>query len=309
MFKKDIVQFPAHKAIQTLRPDLKDIYQSIEDLEQAVLLHYSADLKCELFSNEQDRQIAQLYFYFYTVPLLESAGLLVLEQWTNAIFWSAVHLCLCLHLRYVDYAIDKDPSQLSIYQLTKRATKYLMYAQMLVESKQHCWSSDQVAIYMQYLNYETELLDGHKHDYYTLWRRVSPLCIVGETYLKDSIQSDNFVQAYRRFVSWSLLHADCQDAIIDLAAQRITPITTLLQEQSTNTHLDSAVYASVLEKVKAFLKVQNDRLIFSLGSSNPIWSAVIHAIDAMYDPDNITWNSTRYGRGTKLGTSQIRAKM
>lgn len=240
-------------------------------LEQAVFERLSAPSQLATLEGEE-REKGRLYFHLYTIPLLESAGLLEDERWQEAVFWGTVQLCLGLHIRYADYIMDGDQVDASIPRLTKQAHGYLARAQSLLWSKGYAWAPEQTAIYAQFIDYECELEEGCFHDFSSLWRRVSPLCVVGETYLSSSMTSE-FRWNYRKFLAWSLIHADCDDVLEDLAAHRKTPVTILAREQITNHSSDLAATAEVIRRLKAFQSKQTERLLEAV--SDPVWQTVI----------------------------------
>ena len=224
---------------------------------------------------DDEREKGRLYFHLYTIPLLESAGLLEDERWQEAVFWGAVQLCLGLHIRYADYIMDGDQVDASIPRLTKQAHVYLARAQSLLWSKGYAWSPEQTAIYAQYIDYECELEEGRFHDFSSLWRRVSPLCVVGETYLASSMRSPEFRWNYRRFLAWSLIHADCDDVLEDLAADRKTPVTILARERITSHWTDPEGVAEVVAQIKNLQARHTKRLLGGLDKESLVWRAII----------------------------------
>jgi hypothetical protein len=247
----------------------------VSALEEAVFERLAGTKRPSTMGGEE-REKGRLYFHLYTVPLLESAGLLEDDRWQEAVFWGAVQLCLGLHIRYADYIMDGDKVCASIPRLTKQAHGYLARAQSLLWSKGHAWSPEQTAIYGQYIDYECELEAGCFHDFSSLWRRVSPLCVVGETYLSSSMGSLEFRWNYRKFLAWSLIHADCDDVLEDLAANRKTPVTILARERITNHSTDLAATSEVVRALKAFQAKQAERLLHSV--SDPVWQTVIRKL-------------------------------
>lgn len=222
-----------------------------------------------------EREKGRLYFHLYTIPVLESAGLLEDERWQEAVFWGAVQLCLGLHIRYADYIMDGDKVDASIPRLTKQAHGYLARARSLLWSRGYAWTPDQTAVYAQFVDYECELEEGCFHDFSALWRRVSPLCVVGETYLASSMRSSEFRWNYRRFLGWSLIHADCDDALEDLAANRKTPVTILARERITNHSTDPGGVAEVIAQIKALQAKHARRLLEGLNTESLAWRTII----------------------------------
>jgi hypothetical protein len=253
----------------------------VSTLEQAVLEGLlPASQTSTLDGGEQEK--GRLYFHLYTMPLLESAGLLEDGRWQEAVFWGTVQSCLGLHIRYADYIMDGDRVQASVPRLTKQAHGYLARSQNLLWSKGYTWSPEQTAIYSQYLDYECELEAGCLHDFSSLWRRVSPLCVLGETYLASSMRSSEFLRTYRTFLAWSLIHADCDDVLEDLAAHRKTPVTILASERITNHSTDAAGVAEVIAYFKSFQAKHARRLLEGLPEKSPAWRTVISQMDRVF---------------------------
>ena len=273
----------AHSAfIDDLHEALLGVYESISPLEQAVLAQRLSIEGKSQSPDDGDEKKARLYFHLYTIPLLEAAGLFDDEQWESAVFWGAVQLCFGLHLRYADYVMDGDRVNRSLPQLTKQAHGYLARAQSLLWSRGYSWMPEQSAIYTQYIDYECEVEQGYFPDFTSLWRRVSPLCIVGETYLASSIRAPEFRWSYRNFLSWSLIHADCDDVLEDLAARRKTPVTILASERITNHATDLAAAAEVIARIKDFQAKQAKRLLRQVTDDSPAWRTIILQMEKVF---------------------------
>jgi hypothetical protein len=267
--------------IEVLREALLGVSESISVLEQAVLAE-RFEIKDGAPLEESEQEKARLYFYLYTVPLLESSGLLEAEKWEAALFWGSVQLCLGLHIRYADYIMDRDEVKLSLPRLTKQAHDYLARAQSLLWSRGYNWTPEQMAIYTQYIEYECEVEQGYFQDFGSLWRRVSPLCIAGETYLARAIRAPGFRLSYRNYLGWSLIHADCDDVLEDLAAQRKTPVTLLASERIVSHWSDLAGAAEVISHIKAFQAKQAQRLLKAVSDDYPAWKTIIRQMEKVF---------------------------
>lgn len=255
--------------------------KEIARLEDAIFSYRTQHLNEESFL-KSDRQLARIYFYLYTIPLLESAGLLAKGCFDKAIFWSRVHLLLCLYTRYTDYIIDRDSTGYQTPQILKRAFGYLVEAQDLLKNRGRAWSVNQSAIMVQLFEYEHEVSGGYVHDFSSLWRRVSPLCVLGETYLASTIHVTNFKWLYRWFLSWSLLQSDCDDIFEDLLANRTTPVTILVNEHRAGVHSDILASADTINRIKLFLDKQSRNIVSNISSSCPMWLIIINHMNAIY---------------------------
>ena len=262
--------------IDDLHKALLGVDENISQLEQAVLGELPT------FGGEHKEEKARLYFHLYTIPLLEAAGLFESGRRQEQVFWGAVQSCMGLHIRYADYIIDNDRTGLSTPLLTKRAHAYLARAQSLLLGEGHSWGCEQIAIYGQYIDYECEVEQGYFHDLSSLWRRVSPLCVVGETYLASSIRAPEFRRSYRDFLGWSLIHADCDDVLEDLSAQRKTPVTHLIGERITGSAPDLFAAAEAMARIKEFQAKQAQRLLESIGDDCPAWRTIIKEMDKVF---------------------------
>ncbi len=278
--------FSAHSnLIDDLHTGLLGVYEDLSALEQAVFAQ-SLFLEGENPKrHQQEWEKGHLYFHLYTVPLLEAAGLFAADRFDEAVFWGGIQLCFGLHIRYADYLMDNDQTDLDTAQLTKRTQGYLARAQTLLWRKQYDWRPEQLSLYGQYIEYECEVRQGYVHDLSSLWRRVSPLCITGETYLAPAITASNFAWTYRHFLGWSLIYADCDDVLEDLQCERRTPVTALVGEKLTPQASDFAGAAQVMAHIKDCQTKQAQRLLRDLGESFPAWRMIITQMQEKFSSD------------------------
>ncbi|GCL59832.1 hypothetical protein [Microcystis aeruginosa] len=220
----------------------------------------------------EDQKTAQIYFYLYTLPVLEGLG--ILKDQENSIFWGAVQLCLDLHLRYVDYIIDDDKIDKSRLLITQKSYNYLLKVQILLNQNGYVWTSEQMAIYMQYFDYEDEVNTGHFHDFGSLWRRVSPLFIISGSYLKSSYQIVDFDFYYKRYISCSLLKADCADIIKDINKQK-TPITSLLYDYDGQIDKNVMLMANIINSLESKINQNLTHIKNYIVDELPIWTIII----------------------------------
>jgi hypothetical protein len=230
---------------------------------------------------EEDPRFVRRYLYLYTIPILEVAGLLSGPSDAVALMWTTVHLCLSLHLRHIDHVLDSDRDAGRILEHARKSHRYLAYAQDLLQKNHLEWGPAQTAMYSQFYDYEMEVREGYFHDFSSLWRRVSPLCVVPETYLVADHVSPDFRHSYRSFVSWSLLQADCDDLLKDLKHECTTPVTRLVQERTTGVFGDMAAAAEVVSTIKTVLRVHYEAL-HSAVSSYPLWRSILERMDQAF---------------------------
>lgn len=247
----------------------------ILDLEK-IIFDYKSNLQSKsLLIDISDQQTAKIYFYLYTLPILEGLG--ILKDMENSIFWGTVQLCLDLHLRYVDYIIDDDKIEKSRLLITQKSYNYLLKAQMLLNQKGYLWTSEQMAIYMQYFDYENEINTGYFHDFGSLWRRVSPLFIISGSYLKSSYQITDFDFYYKRYISCSLLKADCGDIIKDIGKQK-TPITSLLSDYDSQIDKNIMLMANTINFLKLTIDQTFTQIKNHIVDKLPIWTMIIETL-------------------------------
>lgn len=225
-------------------------------------------------------QMARLYFRLYGLPVLEAAGLFDVRRFEQAVAWGSVQICLSLYIRNIDYVLDADHEHVNNPTSIWIATSCLIKAQLLVQALGLSWSSAQFDILQQHLRYEVESQHGHRHEIGLLWRRVSPLCVVGETYLAGAMTVSNFQSLYRSYLSWSLLRADCDDLFDDLKMNRLTPLTILVQEEKRGTYQDLAVALGVQNRVVALLDRQQHWIRRQLNDSVPVWNLLFDLFGA-----------------------------
>ena len=230
---------------------------------------------------EEDPRLVRRYLYLYTIPMLEAAGLLSGPSHATAVMWATVHLCLSLHLRHIDHVLDSDRDAGHILDHARQSHRYLAHAQDLLQQNHLEWGPAQTAMYSQFYDYEMEVREGYFHDFSSLWRRVSPLCVVPETYLAADFASSGFRQFYRSFVSWSLLQADCDDLLKDLRNQCLTPVTRLVRERATGVFQDMAAAAEVLIMIKTVLRLHYEALHSGVKSC-PLWQSILEQMDTTF---------------------------
>lgn len=265
-----------------LRAQIGASYTLIGDLEQRILSSCWDVLGASYRPDSQDFAIARRYFYFYTVPLLDIAGLLQQSNLEQGVFWGTAQLCLGLHLRYIDYVIDQDIEGASRLAALRRSYLYLAHVQELLHRRSLPWSAEARALYMQFLDYESDVQRGYMHDLGTIWRRVSPLCVVGECYLQEMMHDSQVLRYYRLFLGWSLVQADCDDVLKDLTANRETPVTRLVQEQNSATFHFSLAIGATITAIKEQLSAQMVRLYTAIAESYPIWGIVLRSLDELF---------------------------
>jgi len=241
---------------------------------------------------EEDPRLVRRYLYLYTIPLLEAAGILNDDHQT-ATWWASVQVCLSLHLRSIDNILDEDRINGKIIDHARKAHLYLAHAQSLLHEKGRFWGSPQAVLYAQFYEYEIEVRDGMFHDFSSLWRRVSPLCVIPETYLGAQFATAGLAQCYRSFLSWSLLHADCDDVLKDLRCGCTTPVTRLVQEKTNGVFHDFAAGAEVLDKIKSFLKRHSESLRSAL-QLYPLWATVLDEMDRAMTNGSSHWKAVEH---------------
>lgn len=178
-------------------------------------------------ADKSELRHAELYFYWFTLPVLTAFGLLDRRPEANVVYIAAAQLCFGLHLQQLDDVIDETLSLGERATQLKRAHVYYARARKNLTAAGFNWSDAQEDTYVQFLEYESEIAAGDLNDCYLLWRRASPLCILTETYLGNSSSGLALKKTYRNFISWSLLHSDCNDALKDLRLGHITPVTAI----------------------------------------------------------------------------------
>lgn len=217
-------------------------------------------------------QKARLYLRLYGLPVLEAAGLLDVRRFRQAVAWGSVQICLSLYIRTIDYVLDADHDGVDNTTSVWIATACLIKSQLLVQALGLPWSGAQFDVLQQHLLYEIESRRGHRHEMGLLWRRASPLCVVGETYLADAMTVPNFQTLYRSYLGWSLLRADCGDLFDDLKMNRLTPLTILVQEERRGDYQDLAVALEIQNRVMALLDRRQRWIRRQLNDTVPAWN-------------------------------------
>ncbi len=176
-----------------------------------------------------DSGMGARYYRFYTIPVLDGLGLLGSEgSVREAAFWGSVQLSLGLHIRFMDYLLDRDDVDLGGGAVAERAAAFLRFAQERIAERQLSWGDDQWRVYRQYFGFHDEVGDGYVHGGRSLWRRVSPLCVVPETYLRGRLGAAFDVQ-WHRYLAWCLLLGDYHHWSVDYRAGRSSAVTDLLR--------------------------------------------------------------------------------
>lgn len=249
-------------------------FQYIIDLERKIFGNILCLEDKKLLIDVEDRGIARRVFYSYTLPLLEGAGLCSPKQQKNAIFWGTIHLCLGLHLRYADYIIDNDKIDKSPLSISEKSYLYLLLAQMLLSQKGYLWGEEQLAMYRQYFDYENEINCDQFHDFGSLWRRVSPLLVICESYLKSSWQIIDLNFYYKRYLSCFLLKEDCIDIIKDINFQK-TPVTSLISDYGVHIDGNLVLMVSVIDSVNVIVNRTLAKIKNHISEKLPIWKIII----------------------------------
>jgi hypothetical protein len=89
------------------------------------------------------------------------------------------------------------------------------------------------------------------------------------------MRSSEFQWNYRRFLGWSLIHADCDDVLEDLAAHRKTPVTILARERITNHSTDPSGVAEVIAEIKSLQARHARRLLEGLDAESLAWRTIV----------------------------------
>lgn len=256
----------------------------VRELEQRVLSCRLPHSVCMSAAQaEYDQKKANIYFRLYTIPVLECAGFITPDQLETAVLWGKVQFSMGMHIRYLDTVIDGD-TQHDSYNDLQLAHFYLLEAIRGLGTLGHTWDVSAQAFYCQYLHYESEIRAGHRHTFASLWRRVSPLCVIPEVCLVRRLtQSD--MQWFRHYLSWSLLYADCADVFDDMNRHTTTPISRLVREAYTHTYHDAQIAADIVKYMRNYLSQQCRLLESSIQPRYPLWSmCVTHMQNIHGDP-------------------------
>lgn len=230
---------------------------------------------------DDSSEIVRRYFVLYTVPVLEMSDLLK-DKSDELTLWGFVQTQLGIDIRYADNVVDGDSGSDTAAVLLA-SHRLLTSAKRLLSEHGFSWGCDQDDVYGQYLAFETENQKGFHHDFDSLWRRVSPLCVVTETYLCDVI-TKKLASTYKRYLAWSLLQADCDDSLKDLAANVNTPVTRALLQSVSGVYLDWSAGAEIIADLKRFLKRQCEQMIASVGAY-PAWNTLIRELNQAFSHD------------------------
>lgn len=232
-----------------------------------------------LSASGDDSEIITLrYFTLYTVPLLDAGGFL-LDPPSRPTEVAAAHLALGLHIRYSDYVVDGDRPAKVIGD-SRSAMRNLLHAQALLGAAGEPWTDVQSAVLIQYLDYESEVAAGFRHDIASLWRRVSPLCVVGDTVLRWPQEPS---ATYRHFLAWSLMYADCDDFLQDMRAGRWTPVTRLISDHLSGTAADADAVAATIVSMRRYLEVETERLLTTMNAAGwLLWSRIVQRLSDIF---------------------------
>lgn len=226
--------------------------------------------------NEYGLPTVRPYFLLYTLPVLEISGLLESGKSADRDLWARVQTMMGVHLRYLDNVIDADVERNVAIMHLLSSHRLLSEAKNLLIDRDLQWRPCQDDIYGQFLAFECENQSGFNHDFDSLWRRVSPLCVVPETYLSSTIP-DELRLTYKDYLAWSLIQADCDDSLKDLRAACNTPVTRALRASTTGVYLDWQSSAEVIKQIKSFLQ-RRFEVLTKMTSNYPVWNnIVLHA--------------------------------
>jgi hypothetical protein len=219
-----------NNSIELIRAEINRLYPITRHLEYNIVELRLGVNRLQIFPKTNKLQTLR-YFYMHTVPLLESANLLRENAFVESWYWATLQMCLDFHLRYIDYILDQD-EKINIVSTAKISQEFLSHVYTFLWNGCRQWTPKALAIYNQMFSYEEENERGLFHDYSSLWRRVSPLTILGECYLCDEIDDTKYAWTYRNYLSWLLIHYDAYDLLKDLANKVNTPVTFLVRESN-----------------------------------------------------------------------------
>lgn len=222
------------------------------------------------------------YYRYYTVPLLDGLDLMKEEKLDDACFWGTVQVCLGLHLRFVDYLVDGDKAIVNNPRIAGSAAAYLYTAQRKLAERSIKWGPEQWVHYQQCFSFEAEVAAGYMHGPMSLWRRVSPLCVLGRTYCFAQL-GNQFVDCYEKFLGWCLLVGDYHDWLKDLAANRRTNVTGFML-QSDGAYPDEAHISSVLTHLRHVLAHEHREIVGLIRGMKccSLWSLVMRALGSVH---------------------------
>jgi len=235
---------------------------------------------------EHDEVVVRRYLLLYTFPLLEMCGLFRSADYADQLFWALLQTQVGVHLRYLDDLIDGDVSPESVatrFQATHRLLRDVRHA---LNERGLAWSARQDDIYGQLFEFEAENRAGFNHDFDSMWRRVSPLCVVADTYLLNSTD-ESLLLAYREYLAWSLLQADCDDGLKDFGKLVRTPVTRVIRTVTSRTHLDWNAGAGAIAEVKEFLDHRREVLLAKILPC-PLWSIIVRHLDQAFSHEEVS---------------------
>lgn len=235
--------------------------------------------------NIDAQNLVRRYFVLYTIPVLEMSGFIRNGNRDELFLWGLVQTQLGLYIRYADDVVDGDCEAGSTASVLLGSHRLLSDAKRLLFDHGFAWEGLQDDLCGQYLAYESENFAGFHHGFDSLWRRVSPLCIVPETYLRDVI-SRQLLTTYKQYLAWSLLQADCDDSLKDLISGAHTPVTKALRQSTFGVYLDWSACTEVITEMKKFLKKQREKLLRATGR-HPSWNNVIRQLDTTFVHDEL----------------------
>lgn len=234
---------------------------------------------------DSDEAIVRRYLLLYTLPVLE-IGQLLDGPLADALEWATIQTRLGLHLRHLDDVLDGDCTKEALPNTSFIANAILDDVKRSLTDRELSWDRQQDDVHAQLLAFETENHAGFIHDFDSLWRRVSPLCVLTETHLRPTGQRQRLVFSYREYLAWSLLHADCDDALSDVRDGSPTPVTRLLEGVLSGVHSDWNSGAAVIASLKTFLEQKREQLRRDVVSC-PLWLTVISYLDEAFSHADI----------------------
>jgi hypothetical protein len=253
---------------------LSTISPLVPRIESAVRVNIFADVHTRELD---DLPLLERYFRYYTVPLLEGLGVVSERRHEDALFWGSVQVCMGLHLRYMDYLLDGDRPDFGNAYLAGRSAEYFFVAQKMLAERNLKWGVSQWAHYRQCFDFETEVSAGYVHGPMSLWRRVSPLCVIGATYCHSEL-GVQFVSLYHQFLGWCLLKGDYHDWLCDLNGGRRTCITYMMRD-SGGSYPSHSHIRGVLDHVRKVLEIGHQQLVDTISRERyPLWHSVLRFV-------------------------------
>jgi len=229
-----------------------------------------------LLKNDFDLTKSKIYLFRYTLTLLEVADLLNEKRWKEMLFWATVQLRIGMHLRYLDYILDNDRSELSKVELFSRSQAYFLQMHKSLRSQGYLWQNEQDAIYGQFIEIEREIQNNYSISFALLWRRVSPLCVVPETYLKSQVTTVSY-KLYKDYLSLSLLYADYQDFLCDILSSKPNSLLYLAELEAQNPRKVDDLYIIANQARLLQLKLAT-RILDMTPTNKPLLKAIIKKV-------------------------------